>query len=82
MTDATKPLAEELETFEKHKDELLASAEGKYALVHQATVYGTYNDEQDAIAEGYKAFGNVPFLVKQILNVEVPANFVSSNIDL
>jgi len=32
----------------------------------------------DAISAGYSNFGNVPFLVKQILKVEMPVSFVSN----
>jgi hypothetical protein len=32
----------------------------------------------DAIAAGYQQFGNVPFLVKQIVKIETPQNFVSN----
>jgi hypothetical protein len=30
----------------------------------------------DAIADGYRRFGNVPFLVKQVVEVETPINFM------
>ena len=46
-------------------------------LIHGAVVVGTYYSPEDAIAEGYRKFGNVPFLVKQITAVETPANIVS-----
>ncbi|HEY2252856.1 MAG TPA: hypothetical protein VGH74_17415 [Planctomycetaceae bacterium] len=73
-------LVEELKTFEDKKAELLSTAEGKFVLIHGGSVLGTYNDEQDAINEGYKAVGNVPFLVRRIVEVEIPANFVNNNI--
>lgn len=71
------PLAEELATFEVHRSELLGPATGKFALVHGRDVVGTYDTERDAIAEGYRRFGNVPFLVKEVAAVEVPEYFVS-----
>lgn len=76
----TQTLQTEIETFEKNREALIAAAEGKFALVFDGEVRGTYNDERDAIAEGYKAYGNVPFLVRQILPIETPINFVSSNL--
>lgn len=39
---------------------------------------GIYDSKMDAIAQGYQKFGNVPFLVKQILKVETPQNFISN----
>ena len=75
-------LLTELETFAAHKVELLATARGKYALVHETEVAGTFETEGDAISQGYKLYGNVPFLVKQIVEVEQAANFVSNLIAL
>ena len=67
----------ELETYEKHREELLARAEGKYALVHQGEIIGIFETKMDAIAQGYERLGPVPFLVKQVLRVDTPLNFVS-----
>lgn len=70
-------LEKELETYMRNRDHLLTTSEGKFVLVHGDKVIGTYDTEGDAIAEGYKQFGNVPFLVRQILTIETPQNFVS-----
>ena len=72
------PLAEELQAFENHRAELLGTAAGKFALVHGSEVVGTYETERDAIAQGYRQFGNVPFLVKQVLAFDQPERFVSN----
>jgi len=71
-------LATELETFEQRRQELLGEGAGKWALVKGTDVVGTYDTEGDAIAEGYRKFGNVPFLVKQVNAVDVPRTFVSN----
>ena len=73
-------LERELKTFEEKKAELLSTAEGRFALIHESELVGTFNDEQDAIREGYTRFGNVPFLVKKITPVETAASFVNSHI--
>jgi hypothetical protein len=73
-----EPLKTELETYEKHKNELLGTARGKFVLIHDEEIVGTYESQMDATAEGYRRFGNVPFLVKQIMEIEVPATFVSN----
>jgi hypothetical protein len=72
------PLAEELETFEARRAELVGMANGQFALIHKSELVGTYQSEQDAIAEGYRRFGNVPFLVKQISTHDEPESFVSN----
>ncbi len=68
----------ELKTYEKHRDHLLATAEGKFVLIHNDEVVGAYDSKMDAIAQGYQQFGNVPFLVKQIVKIEMPQNFISN----
>ena len=73
-------LSQELATFEKHKNELLAQSEGKYVLIYQTEVVGTYSSEVDAITEGYQRFGNVPLLVKRVVQIETPINFVNNNV--
>ena len=75
-------LTTELETFAAKKNELLATASGKYALIHGTELAGTFDTENDAINEGYQRWGNVPFLVKQIVEVEQAANFVSNLVAL
>jgi len=68
----------EIKTYEGHKEHLLGTAEGKFVLIRNQEVVGVYDAKMDAIAEGYRRFGNVPFLVKQVLRIETPQNFVSS----
>ena len=74
----TQLLDSELRTYEHNRDQLLGSSEGKFVLIHGDRVVGIYDSKMDAIAAGYQQFGNVPFLVKQILKVEPPLNFISN----
>lgn len=73
-------LAEELAAYAAHKQELLGTAKGKFVLVHDSQVVNVYENERDAINEGYRLFGNVPFLVKQVVEVEIPERFVSNHL--
>jgi len=75
MTDV---LDTELKTYEEHRERLLGTASGKFVLIRNDQVEGVYDTKMDAINQGYKQFGNVPFLVKQILEVETPENYVSN----
>jgi hypothetical protein len=61
-------LQAELEAFERLRFSLLDRAPGKYALVKG----------QDLI----DAFGNEPFLVKHIVEADVPLNFTSFNLGM
>ncbi len=71
-------LETELKTYEQQRDHLLATAEGRFVLIRDESIVGVYESKMDAIAQGYNQFGNVPFLVKQILKIEIPQNFVSN----
>jgi hypothetical protein len=71
-------LTAELETYERHKEELLGKSEGKYVLIHREEIAGIFDTEKDAIDQGYERFGNVPFLVKQVVKIETPQNYVSN----
>jgi hypothetical protein len=77
MTATMESLRQELETYETHREQLLGEARGKYVLIRGHSVVATYDTEQDAINEGYRQFGNVPFLVKRIAAMDEPANFLS-----
>jgi hypothetical protein len=68
-------LEKELQTYRDKLTSLL-SEEGKFALVHEDTVIGTFDTYADALAEGYKLFRLEPFLVKQIQAVE-QAHFIA-----
>jgi hypothetical protein len=68
----------ELKTYEDHRDELLGSDSGKFVLIRGEQVISVFDAKADAIRAGYERFGNVPFLVKQVVQVEVPQNFTSN----
>lgn len=71
-------LKRELETYEAQKSELIGRAMGKFALIKEEEVVGVFDTQMDAIRQGYARFGNVPFLVKQIVQLEIPQNFTSN----
>jgi hypothetical protein len=78
----TKLLETELTTYETNRDELIGKADGKYVLIKGEKIAGIFDTESDATRFGYNEFGNVPFLVKQIVLVEVPVYFTSNLIRL
>jgi hypothetical protein len=75
-------LKEELETFENSREALLGSAPNKYVLIRKREIVGTYESESDAINEGYRRWGNVPFLVKHLVPAERPLNFFSGHVNV
>ena len=68
----TQILGTEIQTYEQQRENLLGTSEGKFVLIHGTQVVGIFDSKMDAIAAGYQQFGNVPFLVKQILRIEAP----------
>jgi len=68
----TSELESELRCFEAHRAELVERARGKYALVKNDALIGTFDDQTRAIRAGYERFGNEPFLVKEISEVDLP----------
>ena len=72
------PLSTEPKVYEASLQNLLGTAEGKFVLIHGDEIAGPFDNQMDAIAAGYAKFGNVPFLVKQIVKVDVPMSFVSN----
>lgn len=69
------PLREEIRTYNKSKKKLLAEAKGKFVLIKNNGVVDTYTNYEDALLEGYKLFGNTPFLVKEITEIEEIKHF-------
>lgn len=60
-------LEKEIEVYNKEKAKLIqANPNGGYAVIKDDIVLGVWNDRQDAIKEGIKAWGNVAFLVKSL----------------
>ncbi len=72
-------LEKEFQTYLTHKEELLAKSEGKFVLIKDVTIIDVYSSYEDALKEGLRKFGNVPFLVKQIQR-EDEVNFFYTNV--
>lgn len=62
----TEPLLAELKVFQQNEAELITAHPGKYALIKDQQIVGTYDKQYDAILEAYTRFGNVPFFIKRI----------------
>src|SRR5438094_182914 len=62
-------LEQEIETYRRKLPELLAH-KGKYVVIHQDEVVGTFDGFEDALTAGYERFPNEAFLVRQISDTE------------
>jgi hypothetical protein len=82
MKAATKSFASDtLETerrfYEENRERLMHECAGKFVLIKGRKVYGRYEAKFDAIDAGYERFGNVPFFVHKVTEVEEPASVIS-----
>jgi hypothetical protein len=75
---ALELLKNELNAYAKQKNELIGKSKGKFVLIKDNKIIDVFDTKNDAIRQGYERFGNVPFLVKKILEVETPQNFTSN----
>ena len=61
-------LDEELKYFESIRSKLLESSKGQYALIKEENLIGTFKSEAEAYKAGIEKYGNVPFLIKEIVS--------------
>lgn len=78
MTEEQNVLADELATYSANKAELLAKHPEQYVLIKGSDIVATFESELDAVRQGIRQFGNVPFLVRQIAAIEVMASYTSA----
>jgi len=71
-------LIRELQTYEANKSGLIGKSKGKFVLIKDNQVVGVFDTRIDAIRQGYERLGNVPFFVKQIVEIDIPQNFTSN----
>ncbi len=60
-------LETELAFFELHRAQWVRVHPGKYALIKGEQLEGMYDSSGNAYTEGVKRWGNVPFLIKEVL---------------
>jgi len=70
-------LQQEIEFFEANRFRLLDQAAGKFALVKCTEIKGIYETELEAVCAGYQLLGDEAFLVKHIVEADVPLTFTS-----
>lgn len=66
MTD----LQIELDYFNKNKEELLKKYPGQFVLIKNETMKGSFTTQEEAYNVGIEQMGNVPFLIKQVVENE------------
>lgn len=57
----------EIKYFDQNRQEWFKHHAGKIALVYKTTIYGFYDNYENALQAGYDQLGLVPFLLKEVL---------------
>lgn len=70
-------LEKEMMTFEQQLPSLLGEHRGQFVLIKDARIVDTFASLDDALKRGYEEFETAPFLVQQVLEVDMPQNFTS-----
>jgi hypothetical protein len=65
-------LKQEWEYFLAHRAEWLEKAAGRYVLIHGEEAVGFYDAFSQAVDDGYRRLGHVPFLVRRLILEQSP----------
>jgi len=68
-------LDDEIKVYEKLLPGLLSSDAGKFALIFDGRLLGTFTSQEDALIFGLNQVGNKEFLVRQIVPITEPLYF-------
>ncbi|MBL7129217.1 MAG: hypothetical protein ISS16_09585 [Ignavibacteria bacterium] len=69
-------LEQEIKIFENNKAKLKEDyPSGGFVVIKDKEILGVWNDRQDALKAGIEKYGNVSFLVKDILENDNVINF-------
>ncbi len=60
-------LDREVAFYQAHKEELLRLHKGKFVLIKGDCLVDAFDTPREAYARGLREFGNVPFLIKEVV---------------
>ena len=63
-------LAADIATYRARLSEISKEHEGEYVLIREGEIIGFFPDFSSAVREGYRRFGIVPFLAKEVTATE------------
>ncbi len=82
IKEQLKLIEEEMATFERVRVDLSKTALGKWVLIKHDRVLGLFDTEMDAVKQGYRELGYVPFLVQKVSVFDEPIPMFSHLLDL
>lgn len=71
-------LEREAIVFDQKVPELIKTDIGKFVLIKEDQVIGTFEAIVDALKSGYEKYKDQPFFVRQILPMQLPMNFTNN----
>ena len=63
-------LAADIATYRAQIADMVKEHENEYVLIREGEIIGFFADRCEAVREGYRRFGFVPFLVKEVTPTE------------
>jgi hypothetical protein len=82
MKGADMILQRELAVYKAHKEAFIEHGHaGKFVVIKGDEVFDIFRTYEDALRQGLKKYGNVPFLIKEISQFEM-VNFFFHGLDL
>lgn len=64
--DVMALLSKEMAAYDRMRDELEMDYFGKWVIVHDEELVGTYDESEDAAYDALQKFGRGPYLIKQV----------------
>lgn len=71
-------LEKEAKYFDTKVSELIKTDLGKFVLIKEEKIIGTFESSVDALKSGYEKFKEQPFFIRQILPAQQPLNFANN----
>ena len=59
-------LSKEIAAYEKMRDHLETDHFGKWVVVYNETLHGTYSTSEEAVYDAVKRFGRGPYLIRHV----------------
>ena len=75
-------LEQEIALFTKNKKDYLKHYSGQFVLIHSDEFGGSFSTAEQAYIKGLEKYGNVPFLIKHVLQNEPPISMPAYTLGL
>jgi pyruvate/oxaloacetate carboxyltransferase len=81
LDNQVKEIRRNFEFFQSVVGTIMADHAGEIALIHGQNIVGYFPSADDAVHEGAKRFGSLPFSVQRVINRPIDLGFLSHATD-